>query len=118
MIDGRTIFERLVQISDVDHMEALVPGLVAETAFGDAAEERHLPPLKSPTGHVGAGAGILSLAPARGGLAMAAANAATSAFLPFAAVCAVMQTKQIHVTVPPPGGVPSLREFASPKALE
>ncbi len=58
---------------------------MAEAALGNAAEQRHLAAFEGPVGHLGAGAGVLAFAAARGGLAVAAAGAAADAFLALAA---------------------------------
>ena len=70
-----------VKVSHVDDEVVLVPGGVAEAALGDAAEQLHLPALEQRREHLGAGAGVLALGAARGGLAVPAADAAADALL-------------------------------------
>src|SRR5438552_4395612 len=71
-VHGGAVFELLVEVADVDHVEAPVPGGVAETALGNAAEKGHLAAFKHADRHVRARTRPLPLAAPRGGLATAA----------------------------------------------
>src|SRR5262249_44174982 len=82
--------ELRVEVADVGDVVGLIPRRVAESALGDAAEQRHLPALERPARVAGPGAGVLSLVAAGGGLAVPAADAAADAFLALAAVDALV----------------------------
>src|SRR5579885_2648918 len=84
----------------------LGPGGVAEAALGDAAEQLHLPTLEERGEHLGAGAGVLALGAARGGLAVPAADAAADALLLAALVNALVDVAQVHAhSLPAASGV-------------
>src|SRR5205823_2028967 len=89
------------QIADIDDVIRLVPGFVAEAALGDAAEQLHLAAFKDRRRLLGAGAGPLALGTARGGLAMAAADAAADALLATMLVDAGMYVGQVHYRLTP-----------------
>src|SRR5262249_60486119 len=80
-VHGVAVLEVGVEVADVDDVVVLVPGGVAEAALGDAAEQLHLAALEHHRGLLGTGAGPLALGAARGGLAVAAADAAADALL-------------------------------------
>src|SRR5579862_5539627 len=94
-IDRGAVLER-VQLADVDHVIGLVPGGMAKTTLGNAPEQGHLAAFEAPVRHFGAGAGVLALAAARGGLAVAAARTAADALLAFAAGYADMYGGKVH----------------------
>src|SRR5262249_788750 len=101
LVDRLAFLERLVEVADVDDVEGAVPGGVAEAAFGDAAEQLHLPALEQRRRLLGAGAGPLTLAAARGRLAVAAADAAADALLALELVNAGVNAGQVHSMVTP-----------------
>src|SRR5262249_35217767 len=100
-VDGGAVVEGAVQVADVHHEVMPVPGGVAEAALGDAAEELHLAALEEGGRLLGAGAGPLALAAARGGLAVAAADAAADALLLAVLVDALVNGRQVHYSVTP-----------------
>src|SRR5262249_55938880 len=80
-VDDFAVVEGGIEVADVDDEIVLLKASVAEAAFGDAAEQLHLPALEDREGHVGARAGILALAASTAGLAVAGTGTATDAFL-------------------------------------
>src|SRR5262249_13430526 len=99
--DGGAVGERLVEVADVDNVVLLVPGTVAETALGDAAEELHLAAFKERRRLLGTSAGPLALGAARGCLAVAGADAAPNALLALQLVHPVVDSGQVHYSVTP-----------------
>src|SRR5262249_48942561 len=85
----------------VDDQEDAVPGGVAEAALGDAPEQRHLAALEQLARHVGAGAGPLALAAARGRLAVAAARTPADPLLALALGDALVNGAEVHYRVTP-----------------
>src|SRR5439155_11119526 len=55
--DDGAVGKVVVEVADVDDVEFLVPGFVAEAALGDLAEQGHLAAFVSPAGLLGARAG-------------------------------------------------------------
>src|SRR5262249_2719618 len=89
-----------LEVADVDLDVDLAPGVVAEAALGNAADERHLAAFREGMRLLGAGAAPLPFVAARGGLAVAAADAAAHAFLESHPVNANVDGGQIHGRLP------------------
>src|SRR4051812_12258038 len=90
-----------LNVADVDDHRRHVPGAVAEAALGRAAVERRLAALEQRLEHLGAGAGVLALAAARGGLAVPAADAAADALLELVLVNAGVNGAEVHQIATP-----------------
>src|SRR5262249_29182266 len=86
---------------DVDHVGRHVPGAVAEPALRRAAIERRLAALEQGLEHLRPGAGVLALAAAGGGLAVAGADAPADPLLPLARLDALVYGAQVHQIVTP-----------------
>src|SRR5262249_54940454 len=90
-----------VQVGDVDDRVHLAEAVVVEAALRGAAEQRHLAALEERAEHLGARAGVLALAAAAGGLAVARAGAPADALLLLALVDALGEVGQVHYSFTP-----------------
>src|SRR5262249_15476638 len=88
--------EDAVDVAHVDDVVVLAPGVLAEAALGQAAEQRRLTALEQGTEDLGAGARVLALAAAAGRLAVAAADAAPDPLLGPALGDALVYLTEIH----------------------
>src|SRR6185436_2816695 len=97
-VHGGAAVERF-EVADVDDVVDVGPGGLAEAALRHAAEERHLAALEGEGRLLGAGAGVLALAAAAGGLAVPAADAAADALLLLALLDALVDGAEVHESV-------------------
>src|SRR5262249_2315693 len=97
-IAGGKVF---VDVADIHDDEVLIKRTMAETAFGDAANQHHLAAFFELTRQAGTGTGVLALAAARRGLAHPAADAPADSLLWLAPVNTAMYGAQVHYSFTP-----------------
>src|SRR5579884_263645 len=96
VINGGTLIEGLIEVTDIHYQIDLFPTPSREAALGHATEQRHLATFEDLGWLAGAGAGPLTFAAARGGLAVAAPRSAANPFLALAAVDALVNGAEVH----------------------